>query len=152
MISRKNLPSGSSPLLRFLMCIALLAAAMLCLTGCTGQKNSPVPVQSDVKLSPIGTGSKHFAFKAIGLDGNVIAAYDIYTDENTVGAALLKNSLIAGENGAYGIYVKTVCGVTADYDTDKTYWAFYENDAYAVNSADRTNIDESTVYEFRISK
>lgn len=151
-MNRKKRSIESSSLFRGLMCIALLAAAVLCLTGCTGQKNSPAPVQSDVTLSPIGSGSKHFTFKASGLDGNVIAAYDIHTDESTVGAALLSNGLIAGENSAYGMYVKEVCGVTADYDTDKTYWAFYENNAYAINSADKTNIDESTVYEFRISK
>ncbi len=151
-MNRKNRSSHSSSLLQVLMCIVLLAAAVLCLTACTGRKDTPVPIQSDVKLSPIGSGSRHFAFRAVGLDGNVIAAYDVFTDESTVGAALLKSSLIAGEDSAYGLYVKEVCGVTADYDKDKTYWAFYENDAYAINSADKTTIDESTVYEFRISK
>ena len=39
--------------------------------------------------------------------------------------------LIAGEDSDYGLYVKTVNGVTVDYDTDGKYWAFYVDGEYA---------------------
>ena len=44
--------------------------------------------------------------------------------------------LIQGEEGAYGLYIKTVDGKTLDYDTDKMYWALYVGDAYASTGID----------------
>ena len=54
-----------------------------------------------------------------------ISTLEIHTDQETVGAALLELGLIAGEESEYGLFIKTVNGLTADYDTDGVYWAFY---------------------------
>ena len=35
---------------------------------------------------------------------------------------LLSLDLIAGDEGEYGLYVKTVNGITADYETDGMYF------------------------------
>lgn len=43
---------------------------------------------------------------------------------------------IEGEESAYGLYVKTVNGVTADYDVDGAYWSFYVNDEYCTEGVD----------------
>ena len=64
----------------------------------------------------------------------------------------LANNLIAGEEGAYGLYVKTVNGITADYDKDQTYWAFYIDGEYAVSGVDTTDIVESSVYTLKVEK
>ena len=60
--------------------------------------------------------------------------------------------LIAGEKSAYGLYVKTVNGISADYDKDKTYWAFYVNGSYASSGVDTTPIKEGEVYMFKVEK
>ena len=57
--------------------------------------------------------------------------------------------IIEGEQGPYGLYVKAVNGVYADYDTDGAYWAFYINGEYAETGVDMTEIDETAVYSFR---
>ena len=62
----------------------------------------------------------------VDADGNE-TNFVVSTDKETVGDALLELNLIEGEEGDYGLYVKTVNGITADYDTDGTYWAFYVN-------------------------
>ena len=62
----------------------------------------------------------------------------------------LFRSLISGEEGEYGLYVKTVNGVTADFDADGVYWAFYINDEYAQTSVDMTKIEDGASYSFRI--
>ena len=66
--------------------------------------------------------------------------------------ALLAEGLIEGENGAYGLYVKKVNGIVADYDIDKTYWAFYINGEYAMSGVDTTEIVEGATYSFKVEK
>jgi hypothetical protein len=61
----------------------------------------------------------------------------------------MKVGLISGEDSDYGLYVKTVNGVTLDFDTDGKYWAFYVNGEYAVSGVDTTEITEGGLYEFR---
>ena len=78
--------------------------------------------------------------------------FTIHTDKDTVGAALLEHDLIAGEEGAYGLYVKVVNGITADYDVDQSYWSFYINGEYAMTGVDATTIDESAVYSLVYTK
>lgn len=98
-----------------------------------------------------GTGATTFTFVVTLADG-ATTTYTIHTDKKTVGAALLELELIAGEESTYGLYVKTVQGVTADYDVDKTYWAFYIDGEYAMTGVDQTDIKDGTTYTFKIEK
>lgn len=97
----------------------------------------------------LGEGSREFVFIVVGSDGNG-TEFEIHTDKEVVGEALEELGLIEGEESEYGLYVKTVNGVTADYDTDGTYWAFYINDEYAQTGVDATKIKEGEVYSFRM--
>ena len=45
---------------------------------------------------------------------------------------------------------RCVNGITADYDTDGKYWAFYINGEYATTGVDATEIDEEAVYTFAV--
>ena len=76
--------------------------------------------------------------------------FQIRTDETTVGAALLKLGLIAGDQGQYGLYVKTVNGITVDYDTDGRYWAFYVDGEYASTGVDDTQAVQGGTYSFQV--
>ncbi len=133
-----------------ILCVVLLAVAVLMTAGCNGNQ----PTSSTQPVAPatvVGEGDTVFDFTVVDPDGNV-TAYEVHTDEQTVGAALIACELIAGEQGDYGLYVKTVTGITLDYDTDGMYWAFYENDEYAMAGVDQTAIVEDTVYSLRASK
>ncbi len=133
-----------------ILCVVLLAVAVLMTAGCNG--NQPTDSAPDIpSATVVGEGDTVFDFTVVDPDGNV-TAYEVHTDEQTVGAALIACELIAGEQGDYGLYVKTVAGITLDYDTDGMYWAFYENDAYAIAGVDTTAIVEDTVYSLRASK
>lgn len=81
-----------------------------------------------------------------------IVTFTIKTDKDTVGAALLEHGLISGEEGQYGLYVKVVNGITADYDVDKSYWAFYINGEYAMSGVDTTEITEGAKYQLVYTK
>ena len=152
--------------LSFIACIVLIAAMALFTTGCNDSKNdasddrqdtSSVAAvsQSDAKadekaeVAGLGEGQTAFSFKVIDPEGKE-TAFEIHTDQKTVGAALLEVNLIAGDESAYGLYVKTVNGVTVDYDKDGKYWAFYVNGQYAATGVDSTDITDGAEYTFKV--
>ena len=99
----------------------------------------------------IGQGAVAFTVEVQGADGKTVT-FTVNTDEETVGAALLKLGVIAGDDSEYGLYVKTVNGETADYDTDGTYWGFYINGEYAMTGVDATTLEAGATYAFRVEK
>ena len=45
------------------------------------------------------------------------------------------------------MYIKFVNGIEADYDKDKSYWAFYKNGEYMLSGVDTTAIADGEHYE-----
>ena len=165
-----------------ILCCVLVAATALTLAGCSTNETpttptdegtsavvsavseaEPTPIDGDQidasavsdgdadNITELGEGKTTFDLLVTDAEGNK-KQFAIHTDETTVGAALLALGLIQGDEGQYGLYVKTVDGITADYYKDQTYWAFYVNGEYATAGVDQTNIDESAVYSFVITK
>ena len=96
----------------------------------------------------LGEGEKVFAFTVVDKDGNE-TCFEIHTDKEMVGEALQELTLIEGEVSQYGLFVKSVNGIVADYDVDKTYWAFYINGEYAMTGVDATSVEDGAVYTFK---
>lgn len=159
-----------------ILCMVLIVAIALVTTGCSDNTGKPtttattavttasVETEAPVtevaekdqeaavtEVTVLGEGSKQFNFGVVDLEGNE-TWFEIHTEEEMVGAALLGVELIEGEEGAYGLYVKKVNGIAADYDKDKVYWAFYVNDDYGTTGVDMTKIEEGTLYSFRMTK
>lgn len=97
-----------------------------------------------VQDTELGEGSKTLVVR-VEVEENTVT-FTIHTDAETVGEALLAHGIIAGEESQYGLYIKQVNGMTADYDIDQTYWAFYINGEYGMTGVDTTPISESEVY------
>ena len=76
---------------------------------------------SDTEL---GTGAKT-VIVTVKAESKEIS-FIIHTDKTNLGDALLEHNLIEGEQSEFGLYVKKVNGMLADYDVDKTYWGFYK--------------------------
>lgn len=130
--------------------MALITAMSFTLSACKKEEPVETPASTTVSYDyqEIGEGEKSFTFIVYDGNGNN-TIFTVHTDEKTVGDALMKVGLISGEEGDYGLYVKTVNGTTLDYDTDRKYWAFYVDGEYAVSGVDTTEITEGTLYEFR---
>ena len=127
--------------------LVLIAALALMITGCGSKEvDSPVP-QTSGDVTVMGEGATVFQFSVVDLD-ETETKFEIHTDETTVGAALIKLGLIEGEEGPYGLYVKKVNGITAVYEEDGSYWAFYENGEYGLTGVDMTDIDPDVAYSF----
>ena len=106
---------------------------------------------SESEVTVLGEGETKFLFTVVDKEGTE-TQFEIHTDKETVGDALLELELIAGEEGDFGLFVKTVNGIVADYDVDGTYWAFYVNGEYAMSGVDSTTIEEGTAYMFKVEK
>ena len=98
----------------------------------------------------LGKGSKAFTFEVTAYEKTV--KFTVKTDKSTVGDALTELGLIEGEDGDFGLYVKKVNGILADYDVDQTYWAFYINGEYGMSGVDTTAIENGKTYAFRREK
>ena len=72
--------------------------------------------------------------------------------KETVGEALEEHGLVSGEEGPYGLYIKKVNGITADYDIDQSYWSFNKNGEYMMTGADKTEIENGAHYELVYTK
>ena len=117
-------------------------------------ESSEVPVaeeSQEAQGTVLGEGQTHFMVTVVDKDG-METFFSVNTDKEILGEALLELGLIAGEEGAYGLYVKQVNGITADYDVDQTYWAFYINGEYAMTGVDSTNVEEGATYSFKVEK
>lgn len=123
------------------MVTGVLALVMvLVMVGC-GQKDNGVVNGVAKDGATIGEGAKSFTMEVVDKDGGKVT-FTVKTDADTVGKALLDQGVIAGEDSSYGLYVKTVNGITLDYDTDGMYWAFYINGEYAQTGVDATRCRE----------
>ena len=94
----------------------------------------------------IGKGKTTVDIKVTAGEKSVVVT--LKTDEMILEDALLKENLIAGDESEYGLYIKTVNGIIADYDTDKTYWAIYKDGEYMMEGAGVTEIKSGQEYEF----
>ena len=135
------------------VCGVLLAVTMAAgMTACgsksgdNGSTQGTVQAQTDGVFadgSELGEGNTEFTLTVTDTEG-AESSFTIHTDKENVGDALTEIGIIAGEEGDYGLYVKTVNGVTADYDVDQTYWAFYINGEYASTGV---HVSSGTVWD-----
>lgn len=141
----------------WLLCMMLIMAMAFSAVGCKAKDNGGNQPQAEAQASVetedsvLGEGQTQFAFIVVDKDGNE-TNFEIHTDKTTVGEALMEVGLLEGEESEYGLFVKTVNGITADYDVDQTYWAFYVNDEYAMSGVDTTAIEEGAAYSFKVEK
>lgn len=138
----------------FAIILALVMSLSLMACGTSAPQNDAA-ADGDTPLvtdgATLGEGAHSFTLEIADLDGNTVTA-TINTDEETVGGALSKLDIIQGEESDFGLYIKTVNGITADYDVDQTYWAFYIDGEYAQTGADMTAITDGSVYRLAVEK
>ena len=134
--------------------ISILTVVLLCvsLVACGGEKVVGDLWQDAVYTedAEFGTGKNTISVEVKAEDKSV--TFTINTDKKTVGEALVEHDLIAGEKGAYGMYIKVVNGITADYDKTQTYWSFSKNGEYMTTGVDDTELADGEHYELVYTK
>lgn len=152
--------------LKVLLALLISLMMMLCICGCSEKESqndgadavattvadtTADTAADDSAETVVGEGSTSFKFTVTDDDGKD-TVFTVKTDKTTVGEALQNAGLIDGEEGAYGLYVKSVKGIVADYDKDGKYWAFYVDGKYALTGVDKTDIEDGVSYAFKIEK
>ena len=138
----------------FAIILALVMALSLMACGNTAVQPD-ADADADAPAVPdgaaLGEGAHSFTLEITDADGKTITA-TIHTDAETVGEALSNLEIVQGEDSEFGLYIKTVNGITADYDVDQTYWAFYIDGEYAQTSVDMTAVNDGSVYKLAVEK
>ncbi len=87
----------------------------------------------------------------VGPDGGS-KEHTVKTDSSkNLREALEGAGLISGEEGQFGLYVKVVDGVTADYDVDGSWWSLTK-EGELCSGVDSTPIADGDRFEFTYSK
>ena len=130
--------------------LTLILALLLLLTACGGGSTSgesDPPPNAAAYVQEIGQGETVFRFEATD-NNDVRTAWNVHTNEETVGAALVAIGLISGDETDFGLMVTEVNGVIADWDANQAFWAFYINGEFAMTGADATYIEPGATYAF----
>ena len=90
-------------------------------------------------------GVKEFTVLVIHKDGEE-KSFFYETDAEYLGAVLLEDGLVQGEEGPYGLMISAVDGETADWNVDQSYWALYIGEDYATTGVDTTPITDGGEY------
>lgn len=104
--------------------IALLLCVATLLGGCAKKEVLPAVWENATYTTDktVGEGAKTVKLYVTAADKSILLT--VKTDADNLGKALLALGLVAGDESQYGLYVKTVNGMTADYDADQSWWCF----------------------------
>ena len=145
--------NGLNKLLALLLALVMVLALAAC--GNKEQDNGGAGDDANVVTdgvvadgATVGEGKTAFTVEVVQLDGTSIK-FTVNTDKATVGEALLDLGIVAGDTTEYGLYVKTVNGVTLDYDADGAYWAVYINGEAATSGVDGITIEAGATYTLK---
>ncbi len=95
------------------------------------------------------TGVKHFTLEVVLADGSS-KEYELTTDKEYLGEALLALNMIAGEEGDYGLYMTAVTGVTAN-EANQEWWCLTMNHGETVNyGISQLPVTNGTHYELTL--
>ena len=131
-------------LLALVLAFVLTAAAAL--AGCsTPPAETTAPPAETQPVTEVGEGAANFELTIVDKDG-VTHLYRVHTNVGMMGEALTEVDLIDGEQGPYGMYIKSVLGQVLDYETDGMYWSFYVNGEYAQTGVDQIPVEHDGKY------
>ena len=134
------------------ICSVLILVCLLGLTACGNSVKNEGLWENATYLEDTELGEGKNTVTVEVKAENQSVTFTVNTEKDTVGAALLEHKLVEGDQGDYGLYVKKVNGITADYDLDKAYWAFYVNGEYAQSGIDSTKIEKDAKYSLEYTK
>ena len=91
-------------------------------------------------------GAKTITVTVVHKDGTS-KDFEYHTDEEFLGAVILAEGLVEGEEGPYGLMISAVDGEIADWNVDQSYWALFIGEEYATTGADTTPVNDDDVFK-----
>ena len=127
--------------------LPLLLVLLLALTACTGDLWSDALYTENTAL---GTGSTSFIF-IVEAEGRSVE-FSISTDKENLSEVLHDVGIVDGEYGQFGLYIKSVNGIVADYDANGAWWGLYIGDKAADTGASGVTVENGATYKMVYNK
>lgn len=148
----------------FLSILLTLTAAAVLLTGCGSKDPASTPVSgpasgpasSSLATSAPSTSSSMEDAVEKNLSVTVVygdetsEVFEFTSDQEFLRGALEEQSLVEGEESEYGLFVKTVKGVTANEDNQE-WWCFTKNGEMLETGVDSTPIADGDHFEITLT-
>ena len=132
-----------SKAIRLSASIVLIAAMALCIFSCgnTGNKAETGVNEADITITVTVVDDKGES-----------KDFELKTKAQNLGDALLEEKLVEGEDSEFGLYIKVVDGLRADYELDGAYWSLTKGGDYVMTGADTTPIADGDRFELTYTK
>ena len=93
----------------------------------------------------LGEGAHTIKLEVKALDKSVTLT--VHSENDNLEKILVENKLVEGDNSEYGLYIKKVIGISADYDADGAYWALCKDGEMTATGASGITIADNGHYE-----
>ena len=135
-----------------LLCLLTLSLLAVVLVSCGGgvPKEGLWENATYTTDKEFGNGAKTVQVEVKA--GEQSITFTIKTDKENLCDALLEHSLVSGDESEFGLYIKYVNGIQADYDVDQSYWGLTKNGEMLNTGASSTIITDGEHYEFTYTK
>ena len=138
--------------LTFLISCVLIVSFILGFSACS-KSSSETDVWEDAVYTEdteLGNGTKTVFVEVKAMEKSV--TFTIHSDKDTLGDVLTEHNLIEGEKGPYGLYVKKVNGIIADYDINQCYWGLNKNGEGMMTGVDGAEFKDGEHFELVYTK
>ena len=149
--------------LRITLALALILAAVMTFTACTldsildkmpWNKSDEPAYETETKVyttdTTLGEGARTVLVTVKA--GEKSVTFTVKTDCGTLADALLAVGLAEGEQSTYGLYIKKVNGILADYDVNQRYWNLEQNGKALMTGASGVTDLDGAQYELVYTK
>ncbi len=133
--------------------LLLTIVCVICFNACANTYTNTDALWEDAIYDSdrvFGKGEVRVEVEVKALDKSV--TFTVNTDKENLGDALVEHSLIEGDEGPFGLYIKKVNGILADYDVDQSYWSFTKDGEMMMTGVDGTTISDGEHYELTYTK
>ena len=136
---------------KLLICLLAIISLAVVFVSCNTTPSDEVWKNATyTKNKEFGSGAKTVTVEVIVGDNSV--EFTVKTDKENLADALLEHGLVSGDDSAYGLYIKYVNGMRADYDVDLAYWGLTKNGETLLDGASFVTELDGAHYEFTYTK
>lgn len=101
-------------------------------------------------LAACGGGGKNATVTVTVVHGDGSSKdFTVKTDKEMLGEALTDEKLVDGEDGPYGLFIKTVDGETAD-EANQEWWCLTKGGESVETGVDSTPVEDGAAYELTL--
>lgn len=131
----KTMLSGMTRRGAAFLALLLCLLSALAFTACGEEKGSTGGKTVSVTLEVTGKNGEKKSYPVTAKEGDTLLS-------------AMRQAGILEEDGIRDGMVYTISGETADYNEDKSYWAFYRDGEYMVTGAGETVLTDGATYSF----